>query len=201
MADQIGSAMGGHQSDETLLRLWRQGASTAATELHRRYATRLQALAESRIGTDLHARFDAEDIVQSVFRTFFRRAANGQYDVPEGEELWGLFLVIGLNKLRDKASHHRAAKRNAARTARLSALDVEREALAVSEEESLRTLRLVIDELLANLSPDQGRMVELRIAGHSFEEIAALTRRSKRSVERTLQEFRGRLREVIDGQS
>ncbi len=49
---------------------------------------------------DLAGRVDADDIVQSVFRTFFRRVAKGDYEVPDGEELWKLFLVIALNKVR-----------------------------------------------------------------------------------------------------
>jgi hypothetical protein len=40
-------------------------------------------------------------------------------------------------------------------------------------------------------------IVELRIEGHEVEEIVARTQRSRRSVERALQEFRARLREVI----
>ena len=37
-----------------------------------------------------------EEIVQSVFGSFFRRARSGDYDVPVGDELWKLFLVIAL---------------------------------------------------------------------------------------------------------
>jgi hypothetical protein len=33
---------------------------------------------------------DAVDLVQSIFRTFFRRVRRGCYDVPDGEELWKL---------------------------------------------------------------------------------------------------------------
>src|SRR5262245_55855145 len=86
-------------SDRSLLKRFRAGDADAATQLYLRYAERLRTLARTRVGRDLAPRIDAEDIVQSVFRTFFRRAALGQYHVPDGEELWKLFLVIGLNKI------------------------------------------------------------------------------------------------------
>jgi RNA polymerase sigma-70 factor (ECF subfamily) len=99
-------------SDRSLLRRLRAGSENAATEIYLRYATRLHALARSRLGEDLAPRVDAEDIVQSVFRTFFRRVSKGDYDVPDGEELWKLFLLMGLNKIRTVGTFHRAAKRD-----------------------------------------------------------------------------------------
>ena len=36
----------------------------------------------------------------------------GDYDVPPGEELWGLLLVIALNKIRTEETFHRAGKRD-----------------------------------------------------------------------------------------
>src|SRR6516225_2129441 len=104
-------------SDRSLLRRFRAGQEDAATQLYLRYAGRLLALAQAQCAPDLAPRVDPEDIVQSVFRTFFRRAAQGHYEVPEGEELWKLFLVIGLNKIRATATFHRAAKRDVGVTA------------------------------------------------------------------------------------
>src|SRR5687768_11333472 len=69
-------------SDASLLRRYRRGEEDAATELYLRYAGRLRVLADTRASPELKQRVDPEDIVQSVFRTFFRRAAVGQYDAP-----------------------------------------------------------------------------------------------------------------------
>src|SRR5262249_59874413 len=99
-------------SDHSLLRRYRGGQADAATQLYLRYAERLRALAAGQCAPDLAPRIDPEDIVQSVFRTFFRRAAGAEYEVPEGEELWKLFLVIALHKIRSTATFHRAAKRD-----------------------------------------------------------------------------------------
>src|SRR5262245_43754448 len=93
-------------TDRSLLRRIQQGQSDASTELYLRYAKRLMEVAASQTSADLAKRVEPEDIVQSVFRTFFRRVTLGQYTVPEGEELWKLLLVIALNKVRAAGSFH-----------------------------------------------------------------------------------------------
>src|SRR3954454_16489977 len=110
-------------SDHSLLRRFRRGQDDAPTLLFLRYAERLRALASRQSSPGMAARVDPEDIVQSVFRTFFRRAAAGQYDVPEGEEIWKLLLVIGLNKIRALGAHHRAARRDVRMTSGGEAFD------------------------------------------------------------------------------
>src|SRR5689334_11735551 len=103
-------------SDRSLLRRLQRGQSDASTELYLRYAQRLHALAVAQSSPELARRVDPEDIVQSVFRTFFRRANLGHYTVPDGEEIWKLLLVIALNKVRATGAFHRAAKRDVRRT-------------------------------------------------------------------------------------
>src|SRR5260370_31056771 len=87
-------------SDHSLLRRFRGGSEDAATQLYVRYAHRLRALVKAHCSSELARRVEPEDIVQSVFRRFFRRVSQGDYDVPAGEVLWGLFLVIALNRIR-----------------------------------------------------------------------------------------------------
>jgi RNA polymerase sigma-70 factor, ECF subfamily len=184
-------------SDRSLLRRFRGGQPDAATELYLRYAERLRALAAGQVAPDLAPRLDPDDIVQSVFRTFFRRAAQGQYDVPDGEDLWKLFMIIALHKIRSAGRFHRAAKRDVRATANnLSDARAEHR-LAAPDEAALATLRLVIDELLSALPPSMRAIVELRVEGREVEEIAQRTQRSRRSVERALHEFRARLSPLI----
>lgn len=180
-------------TDAALLSLYRRGQDDAATKLYLRYAERLRLLTKARTSTALAQRVEPDDIVQSVFRTFFRRAAAGEYQVPEGEELWKLFLVIGLNKIRAAAVHHGAAKRDVNRTTAFAeAVDA-----GSDDESALLLLKLTIDEFLAPLPESYREIVHLRIAGHEVAEIAKSVGRSKRSVERILQEFRGALQGQI----
>jgi RNA polymerase sigma-70 factor (ECF subfamily) len=185
------------RSDHSLLRRIRDGEQDAATALYLRYAQRIEALAKAKTSAVLSARIDPEDVVQSVFRTFFRRAFEGHYEVPDGDELWKLLLVISLNKIRTLASYHRAAKRNVAATVTLEQFDFVSGGKVRSDEEALRILEIIIDETLIDLPPAQCDMVRLRIEGHAVSEIAAKTQRSKRSVERVLQQFRSRLGRLV----
>ena len=184
-------------SDRSLLRRFRGGEQDAATELYLRYAKRLRNLAETKTASDLSSRVDADGIVQSVFRTFFRRASIGQYDIPDGEQLWKLFLVIALNKIRDTASHHRAKKRDVSKTRPMRETGIAIEGDDGEDAEALANLRMTIEELLEGMPESQRDIVALRIDGHEVAEIARQTHRSLRSVERLLQKFRKDLGELI----
>jgi RNA polymerase sigma-70 factor, ECF subfamily len=185
-------------SDASLLHRFQGGADgDAATQLYLRYANRLRNLAAAQTSDALAQRVDPEDIVQSVFRTFFRRAAAGEYEVPDGDELWKLFLVIGLNKVRAVAAHHKAAKRDVRKTTSGEALEATSAQLTAQNEDDLRELQLTIDELLAPLPSVHREIITMRVAGHEVAEIAAKVGRSKRSVERILQEFRASLSKVL----
>jgi RNA polymerase sigma-70 factor (ECF subfamily) len=187
----------GTASDRSLLRRLQHGQADASTELYVRYAERLLALAAAQTAPDLARRVDPEDIVQSVFRTFFRRARLGHYTIPDGEEIWKLLLVIALNKVRTAGAFHRAAKRDVRRTCGGQAFDQAIESQPGRGEDALRLLRMVVEELLESQPEAHRRMIELRIEGHELNEIAAAVQRSKRTVERVLQDFRQKLDALI----
>src|SRR5882762_4265613 len=90
----------GTGTDAALLRRYRSGDDAAATDIYLRYAHRLRALARQYCTPNFAGRFDADDVVQSVFRAFFHGAQHRAYDVPPEGELWGLLMVLALNKVR-----------------------------------------------------------------------------------------------------
>jgi RNA polymerase sigma-70 factor (ECF subfamily) len=184
-------------SDRSLVRRLQAGQEDAATQLYLRYARRLQALALRRCSTDLACRVDPDDIVQSVFSSFFRGVTQGFYDVPTGEEAWGLLLVIALNKIRAKGNFHHAARRDVRRTPSLGN-DLDNMPSKESDEASLTTLRLVIEDVLGDLPEEHRQIILLRMQEHQVEEIADRTRRSRRTVERVLQDFRHRLTTALE---
>jgi RNA polymerase sigma-70 factor (ECF subfamily) len=184
-------------SDGSLLRRFQGGQDDASTALYVRYAKRLHALVTAQSSRDLARMVDAEEIVQSVFRTFFRRAAHGSYSVPEGEEMWKLLLVIALNKVRAVGTYHRAAKRDMRQTIRGEAFDRALESEEGRDERAVVILKLVIEELLDGMSRANRQIIEQRIEGHEVAEIADKVQRSKRTVERVLQGFRDQLQARI----
>jgi RNA polymerase sigma-70 factor (ECF subfamily) len=189
-------------TDESLVRRLRAGSVTAADRLYARYVSRLRALARAKLSADLAGRVDPDDIVQSVFRRFFQHAARDDYDAPAGEDLWDLLLVITLNRVRSEQAYQRAAKRDVRRTVNPGRqADGEWEdplaAVADRDESAADALRLVIAEAMEKLPADHQRAVELRMEGYEVADIARTLARSKRTVERLLQEARGVLRAAL----
>jgi RNA polymerase sigma-70 factor (ECF subfamily) len=181
-------------SDKSLLLRFRHGDEDAATQLYRRYAPRLHLLLQRQCSTGLTRRVDADDIVQSVFCAFFEQARKGLYDIPDGEDLWQLMMVIALNKLRTKRSFHHAARRDVRRTASDDHLESQSEQNDVNGT----LLRLAFNEALERMTEQERRMVELLIEGHEVAEIAAAVDRSKRTVERNLQTVRQKLSRFLE---
>jgi hypothetical protein len=73
-----------------LVRRFRGGDPWAADLLFDRYARRLTAVAEQYRGRRPAGRLDGEDVVQSVFRTFFRRCAGGGFHIDRPRQPpWG----------------------------------------------------------------------------------------------------------------
>ena len=182
----------GGRTDQTLLkRIHHDADQDAAMDIFLRYSERILKCAQKSMSSSLSSRVDPDDIVQSVFRTFFRRASEGQYQVPSGEELWKLLLAISLNKVRKVGQFHRAAKRDIHSSASLPPKD----AIADKnyDEISRSILELSVAELVSKLPESAQSIVRLRIEGYQVSQIALETQRSKRSVERVLQHFRSTL--------
>ncbi len=177
-------------SDQRLLDDYRTGHSPAARKLYDRYARRLYGFVRRRLGTDIQRRVGPGDVVQSTFRTFFRRAGEGSYDVPDYGELWQLLRTIASNKLINQGLHHRAAKRDVGKT---KYYDPESLYGVPGTRQEDIDVRLLVAELLEDLTTRECEIIHLRIAGHEVAEIAARTHSSKRTTERVLQQFRRRL--------
>jgi RNA polymerase sigma-70 factor, ECF subfamily len=164
--------------------------------LYERYAQELHVLAERQTSAALKSRVDADDIVQSVFRTFFRRITTTTYDAPDGEDLWRLFLVIALNKIRNAGTKHGAAKRDVRRTQSLESIAAN--SACGGDETSATILNLVVEESIEAMPESSRDLIRQRLEGHDIQSIAAQSGRSKRSVERVLQTYREYLKAILD---
>jgi RNA polymerase sigma factor (sigma-70 family) len=197
-----------HEEDSVdLLARFRGGDERAAEHLFNRYVGRLTALAQSRLSSKLARRIDADDVVQSAYRSFFRHARAGAFELEESGDLWKLLVVMTLNKLRGQVEHHQAGKRSMSVeqsvTMRQGAVvQFQMEALASepSPEEALAVVEEVA-ELMRGLSPVHCRMLELRLQGYRIEEIASEVNRSERGVRRLLDKVKERLHQRLAEQS
>jgi RNA polymerase sigma-70 factor (ECF subfamily) len=184
-------------NDHDLLWRARDGDQDAARQLYFRYAKRLNRLVERQCSAGLARRAGVEDIVQSVFGSFFRRIRRGSYDVPDGDDLWKLLLVIALHKIRKRAAYHHAAKRDAHRTTGGEAAWRHLELRPDDGQSRDGYFVLVVEEILEQLAPQAREMVRLRIDGHEIGEVARKMGRSRRTVERTLQEIRLKMGQLL----
>ena len=111
--------------------------------------------------------------------------------------MWKLLLAMAMNKIRAKGAFHRAARRDVRLT---ESFDITQSSQATEQahaDESPLYLQLVVREALEQLDERQREMVELRLQGHGIVEIAELTGRSKRTVERILQDVRAKLSDLL----
>ena len=186
-------------SDQALMNRFREGEQHAAEALYTRYARRLQQLASRQSSAELSRRVGPDEIVQSVFRTFFRRVSKGQYDAISGDDLWRLFLVMALNKIRSNANFHQAQKRDIRKTSLAHDDASATESFNRDDEVAYAVLKMTVDELLEKLDSGHAEIIRLRIHGHSLAEISKTTGRSLRTTERVLQKFRESLLKTVDG--
>jgi RNA polymerase sigma-70 factor (ECF subfamily) len=170
----------------------------AATVLYRRYAARLEALARSQLSAQLARQVGPDDIVQSVFATFFHGVSSGEYDVGPGEDAWRLLLVIAMNKVRERVAFHTAAKRDARLTTNVDFLNLGEAIQPAQAGEPSGICRFVVRDCFERLSAPHRQIIELLMEGHEVAEIAARTGRSKRTVERLLKEARDELSFLLE---
>src|SRR4051794_7794014 len=178
-----------------LLERFRGGDELAAEALFARYFERLTSLARSRLSTRLARRTDPEDIVLSVYRSFFVEAREGRYALGRGGDLWRLLSSITVHKLLKRARHEGAARRSFASEVPLDPAAEERmrgrpsdptpeDALALADE---------LERAFSLLDAFGRRVLELRLQGLQISEIAEDAGRSERSVRRSLAQIRALL--------
>lgn len=178
-----------------LIAQWQKGDQAAAAQLFERYSQRLVALARSRLSLKLAQRLDPEDVVQSVYRSFFAGARAGQYEIQQSGALWKLLASITLNKLHNQVRRHSAEKRAVTAEQRLGAEDSMHDIpaeLCAHEPSPAEALALVdeLEQLMRRLGPVKQRMLELRLSGCTLAEIAVRTQRSQCTVRRVMDEVK-----------
>jgi len=100
------------ESQQHLHRFLNLGTDSSAEELDRQYRQQLCRLVEHEMNQRYRRREDPEDVVQSVFRTFFRHAAQGKFHIENSAALWGLLRRITRRKILKHVEHFEAEKRN-----------------------------------------------------------------------------------------
>jgi RNA polymerase sigma factor (sigma-70 family) len=189
--------------DVTLLRILlcdgdQQVSQDAAAEFCARYMEKLISLVERNLSARFAARFSPEDVVQSVFRSWFADAKQGQIKAATRDEIWKLISTIALNKVRNRIKHHSRGKRDIRRT---EAGDELFPSIASPTPEDAATVMDVIQTASLRLDENSRRTLELILQGRSHKEIAEILGRTTKSIGRYRDRIAEALRSVIGEKS
>jgi RNA polymerase sigma-70 factor (ECF subfamily) len=182
---------------QDLIRRVRSGDEEAAAELVRTYEPAIRREARVRlVDTRLRRLFDSMDICQSVFSSFFVRAAMGQYELDEPAQLMRLLTAMSRKKLIDHARAHQASRRDHRRL-RPGSQDL-RELCDASPSPSQQVAgQELIREFRKRLSAEERALADERALNREWAQIAAdqggtpeaLRKKLSRAVDRVAQEM------------
>jgi RNA polymerase sigma-70 factor (ECF subfamily) len=176
----------------------RCGDDAAAREVFERFTWRLVALARGRFNRVLTRKVDAEDVVQSAYRSFFVRQREGKLEVCGWDGLWNLLTLITLRKCADRAEYFLADRRDATREwtgpdgeemPDISMLALDRE----PQPEEAAILAETVEHVFRDLSVHERPILELSLQGYTASEISNRLGRAERSVRRLREQIRKRL--------
>jgi RNA polymerase sigma-70 factor (ECF subfamily) len=153
----------------------RAGDAQAAAELVQRY----EPVIRSRIRVWLRMQdrrlrrvFDSMDVCQSVLASFFVRAAAGQYDLDQPEQLVGLLVRMAQHKLAHQVSKQQAQRRDVRRVGGADLREVDAAAPDSSPSEIVAGQEL-LQEFRQRLSEEERRLADLKAQGRDWAAIAA----------------------------
>ena len=153
----------------------RAGDADAAAELVRSY----EPVIRSRVRVwlrmqDVRLRrvFDSMDICQSVLASFFVRAAAGQYDLDQPEQLTALLMQMARHNLAHQVSKQTAQRRDIRRTDGGGLEAVATPMVQPSPSEHIAG-RELFDAVRAKLRDEERRIADLRGDGNDWAAIAA----------------------------
>lgn len=179
-------------SSLVLLEGCRLGDNLAAEALFYRYFERLKALAQRRLPSRLMRRADPEDVVMSVYRSFFVGARAGRFTLTRTGDLWRLLSAITKHKLFRQIRRHMAGQRSLDREVSVDQIEIGL-LPAQQQKPSAEETAAFSDELewiFGHLDATGRRILELRVQGAELAEIAQATSRSHRTVRRVLAQAR-----------
>ena len=188
--------------DEIVSRL-REGDEDAAREVFNRYSGRLIGLARSRLNTKMQAKIDPEDVLQSVFRSFFVRQGKGQFDLDDWDSLWSLLVRITLRKCGRRIEAFHAQRRDVRREIAQPDASVESccQWEAIAREPTAQEAILLtetVEQLMERLDQIQQQILALRLQGYTVPEISHEVGRTERTVHRVLRRVREALQSHVE---
>jgi len=190
------------QSDSfcELVRKLRGGDDALASEMFQRYAKRLIGLARTRLDDRMKQKVDPEDVVQSVYKSFFRLLEAEQVEVLNWDNLWYLLTVMTLRKCATRAEYYTAKRRDARREVSMSPTDSAESWRNIIDREPTPdeavALTETVEQTLCDFDPEDRDVIMMSLQGYNVKEISVELKRAERSVRRLRERLRKRLEEM-----
>jgi RNA polymerase sigma factor (sigma-70 family) len=190
--------MAADSSFDALMARLRAGDDQAARRVFAHFTDRLIALARARLDGLVRGKVGAEDVVQSVWRVFFRRCAEAEYDLENWDSLWSLLALITVRKcwrkIQEVIARPEVPYPGDADGSNTPWQPPGRE--PTPEEAAL--LADLLAEVMRGLEPKQRDVLELRLQGYTVREISARVGLTEYTVEYVLKRIRKRLKRLLD---
>jgi RNA polymerase sigma-70 factor, ECF subfamily len=160
-----------------------------------RFRRRLVGLARAHLGARLKSKVDAEDVVQSAYKSLLIRCGEAAVAAEGWDALWGLLTLITIRKCADRARYYATDCRNLHREAEpadgahSTGLWIEAPGREPTPDEAI-VLAETVEDLIGRLQGNERTIVELSLQGYSTQEISQQTGRAERSVRRVREQVR-----------
>jgi RNA polymerase sigma factor (sigma-70 family) len=186
--------------------LVKAGDSAAANRIWQHYFDRLVRSVRARLKGQNRAVSDEEDIVLSVFDSFYNAAENGRFpDLSDRDDLWRLLLRMSARKVVDKHRHDQRQRRggNVKVHSLNQAVDDDGVIEAIGEEPSPEMVLMMqesVEEVFSHLGVGQLReLAGSKLEGYSNAELAVRFGCSERTIERRLHLIREKCQQELLG--
>jgi RNA polymerase sigma factor (sigma-70 family) len=182
----------------------RGGERQIVDEFWGRYGPLMHQVAEQHLSPQLRRRVGAEDVVQSVCRTFFRRVRGGEFALPDSEALWRLLCAITLTKVREQSRFHGRAKRGMQREIAMAGPSDDTSS-GVSQYGQARgptpaeaaEFSEQFQNLIQGLGEEEKQLVYLKLDALTNEQAAQKLGCSERTVRRLVKQLQDRLSALL----
>ncbi|MGO8752691.1 MAG: RNA polymerase sigma factor [Thermoguttaceae bacterium] len=159
------------------------------------YRARLCRLVEREMNRRYRRKEDPEEVVESAFRTFYRRKAQGEFCIDSSVDLWRLLATITRRKILKHVEKMRAEKRDLKREEYPEGDDLPAQAPTPEEVAIAADL---MEEALAGLDESYVTVFHMRLQNCTEEEIAANLGLTRSLVRTKLNRIRKRLQRLLD---
>lgn len=177
----------------------REGYESAAVE---EFADRLLRLARSRLPNRIQQRVDPEDIVQSVFKSFFVRHEAEKFTFEDASDVWRLLAAITWHKVQRSIRFNHQQERDVQKEVNDSAPFHAQQIQATPSDDptasSLIVMMELTDQIMERLPQKHQEILRLRMEEYSIDEISEAISVSSRTVDRALALVRKVATELMD---